>query len=109
MLSVKYHPPSLVGKYDVVHFRTWGAIVKENNPSKLIHHAMSLLSMKSFYFLSLMDWLINCAYSQSLEDIFNGKRYIPGRRSFRVVIYFLLTREAYIEELRYIYKIILRE
>jgi hypothetical protein len=79
-------PPSLIGKYDVVHFRTWSAIVKENNPSKLIHHAMSLLSMKSLYFLSLMDWLINCAYLQSLEDIFNGKRYIPGRRSFRVML-----------------------
>jgi hypothetical protein len=41
-------PPHLAGTYDVVHLRFWCAIVKGDDPSPLIRHAMKLLSIIPF-------------------------------------------------------------
>ena len=40
--------PQLVGKYDVVHLRMWCCVVRGNDPSRLIRHAVTLLSIISF-------------------------------------------------------------
>ena len=41
-------PHHLVGMYDVVHLRFWCCVVKGDDPTHLIRHAMNLLSMPSF-------------------------------------------------------------
>jgi hypothetical protein len=41
-------PPHLAGKYDVVHLRFWCCVVKGDDPSPLIRHAMKLLSIIPF-------------------------------------------------------------
>lgn len=38
-------PPSLYGQYDIVNLRLFLAVVQDNNPSGLIKHAISLLSV----------------------------------------------------------------
>ncbi|KAJ5092739.1 hypothetical protein N7456_008600 [Penicillium angulare] len=36
-------PSSLVGQFDVVHLRTWAFIIRDNDPSHLIHNAAKML------------------------------------------------------------------
>lgn len=49
-------PDELAGTYDVVHLRLWCCIVTENDPSRLIDHAIKLLSTKPPFFVSLSNF-----------------------------------------------------
>ncbi|KIM93553.1 hypothetical protein OIDMADRAFT_61482 [Oidiodendron maius Zn] len=41
-------PPHLVGKYDVIHLRFWCCVVRGNDPSRLIRHAVTLLKPRGY-------------------------------------------------------------
>ncbi|KIM98665.1 hypothetical protein OIDMADRAFT_20143 [Oidiodendron maius Zn] len=56
-------PHHLVGTYDVVHLRFWCCVVKGDNPTRLIRHAMNLLKPGGY-----IQW----------EDAHLGRNFING-------------------------------
>jgi hypothetical protein len=76
-------PPHLTGKYDVVHLRFWCCVVKGNDPSLLIRHAMNLLSKNPFV---SRIWLVAYVSIEpggyiQWEDAHLGRRQIKGQIS----------------------------
>jgi hypothetical protein len=74
-------PPHLAGKYDVVHLRFWCCVVKGDDPSLLIRHAMNLLSIISPP-SSIKIYVIADYFNlQNLAGISNGKKHISDEIS----------------------------
>lgn len=68
-------PPELVGKYDVVHIRTFAFVVKRNDPLPLLRNLARMLSMRCSFSLSV---LLSFWFSHTRDGIVN---FAEGRVS----------------------------
>lgn len=78
-------PLHLEGTYDVVHLRFWCCVVKGDDPSPLIRHAMKLLSINTFPNCLRINITNKCLLESTKpggyiqwEDAHLGRNFIKG-------------------------------